>query len=52
MIDEKLRDEMMILKGKIEALQFPIFEEKNNGIYDLIDSICKEYDHVLERLFK
>lgn len=47
----KLRDEMMTLKGKLEALQFTLFRNENtHGVYDLLDSICNEYDAILKQL--
>lgn len=59
MIDKdnlKLRDEMILLLGQIEAIRFPIIwqagENSNNqAYYDLIDNIRDTYVKILNQIF-
>lgn len=52
--NQKLREDMMHLLGKINAICFPLMwcndcENVNQSYYDLIDSIKVEYIKILEQ---
>lgn len=54
-IPQQLRHDMLVLLGKLEALSFPLMWQANNetlnqAYYDLIESITKQYESILERL--
>lgn len=51
-MNQKLRDDMMRIKGKMEALCFPLTPDYGNGFGDLVDSINGEYESILKRLFE
>lgn len=54
-MNQKLRDDMMMLKGRLEAIGFPLVWESitnKQAYYDLIDSINEEYESILRRIFE
>ena len=53
-MNSKLREDMYILMGKLEAIRFPLIwngdTNQSQGYYDLIDAIYNDYERILERL--
>jgi len=52
-MNQKLRDQMMELKGMLEAISFPLVwknEDQSTAYYDLIDSISSRYEDILKQL--
>lgn len=54
-INEKLRQDMLILLGQINSLCFPLMwvsenEHLNQAYYDLIESIKSQYEGILRAL--
>lgn len=47
----KLRQNMILLLGQMEAIRFPICgtDKLNQGYYDLIDSIYERYVNILKQ---
>lgn len=54
MTDQKLREDMYCLLGKLEAIAFPLMWSDNKGAnqayYDLIDSIVNDYENIISRV--
>ena len=54
-IKQELRDDLLRLAGKLEALRFPLAWKEgadlfNQAYYDLVDSIGDDYNRVVTRL--
>lgn len=47
--EDKLKQDMHILLGQIDAICFPLVDGYNSSYYDLIDSIKSQYVSILKR---
>ena len=53
-MNKKLREDMMVLKGMMEAIRFPLHwinEQVSQPFYDLLDNIGERYDSIISELF-
>lgn len=54
MTDQKLKEDMFRLLGKLDAIAFPLLLSESKGTnqpyYDLIDSIINDYEDILSRI--
>lgn len=51
MTNQKLRDDMMCLRGHLASLKFPTTSEIPTAYYDLTDNIFEQYDSILSRIY-